>query len=68
MNAGHQTRTTNQFQIKKIYAHIEIEFKISKIKEAKEEFDKDIETLKGNEFSNLEKLENKKFKNSQVIL
>ena len=56
--AGHQTRTTNQYQ-RLVNAHIEDRVsRIGKIKEAKEQFDKDIEALKGNEFSNLEKLEN----------
>ena len=54
--AGHQTRTTNQYQ-RLVNAHIEDRVsRIGKIKQAKEKFDKDIETLKGSEFSNLEKL------------
>ena len=60
--AGHQTRTTNQFQ-RLVNAHIEDRVsKIGKIKAAKEQFDRDIEALKGNEFSNLEKLENTEVK------
>ena len=56
--AGHQTRTTNQYQ-RLVNAHIEDRVsRIGKIKEAKEQFDKEIEALKGNEFSNLEKIEN----------
>ena len=55
--AGHQTRTTNQYQ-RLINAHIEDRVsRIGKIKEAKAQFDKEIEALKGNEFSNLEKIE-----------
>ena len=57
--AGHQTRTTNQYQ-RLINAHIEDRVsRIGKIKAAKEQFDKEVEALKGNEFSNLEQLENK---------
>ena len=57
--AGHQTRTTNQYQ-RLINAHIEDRVsRIGKIKAAKEEFDKQVESLKGNEFTNLEQLENK---------
>ena len=51
--AGHQTRTTNQFQ-KYINAHIEDRLsRIDKIKQAKQAFDKDIEALKGDEFQYL---------------
>jgi len=54
--AGHQTRTTNQYQ-RLVNAHIEDRVsRIAKIKKAKQQFDKDIETLKGDEFSNIEKL------------
>ena len=57
--AGHQTRTTNQYQ-RLVNAHIEDRVsRIGKIKQAKEDFDRQVEALKGNEFTNLEKLENK---------
>lgn len=58
--AGHQTRSTNQFQ-KYINAHIEDRLsRIDKIKQAKLAFDKDIETLKGDEFQYLTKLKETK--------
>ena len=58
--AGHQTRTTNQFQ-KYINAHIEERLsRIDKIKQAKQAFDKDIEALKGDEFQYLTKLKETK--------
>ena len=58
--AGHQTRTTNQFQ-KYINAHIEDRLsRIDKIKQAKQAFDKDIEALKGDEFQYLTKLKETK--------
>lgn len=54
--AGHQTRTTNQYQ-RLVNAHISDRVeRIGKIKSAKAQFDKDIEALRGDEFSNLEKL------------
>ena len=58
--AGHQTRSTNQFQ-KYINAHIEDRLsRIDKIKQAKQAFDKDIEALKGDEFQYLTKLKETK--------
>ncbi|RDJ32713.1 MAG: hypothetical protein DWQ18_06205 [Crenarchaeota archaeon] len=58
--AGHQTRTTNQFQ-KYINAHIEDRLsRIDKIKQAKQAFDKDIEALKGDEFQYLTRLKETK--------
>ena len=54
--AGHQTRTTNQFQ-RLVNAHIEDRVsRIKNIKNAKMKFDKDIEALKGNEFVSLDKI------------
>ena len=58
--AGHQTRTTNQYQ-RLVNAHIEDRVsRIAKIKNAKKKFDEDIESLKGDEFANLQKLTNTK--------
>jgi len=55
--AGQQTRTTNQYQ-KLVNAHLKDRVsKINKIKIAKEQFDRDIESLNNENFSSYEKLQ-----------
>lgn len=54
--AGHKTRTVNQYQ-KIVNAHLEDRVsKIDKIKKAKQQFDEEINRLQGNQFDNIKQL------------